>query len=75
MIDSRHRLRPERIIHTQASLFQDIKALFINMWKGLVYVFCCLHFRNKKSHDYDLIEEDSPLTEEDDQQRRPLLNN
>lgn len=74
MIDSRHRLRPERIISTKASLFQDIKDLFKNIWKGLVYVFCCLKFRTKKNRDYDLID-DSLTTEEDDQQRRPLLNN
>lgn len=72
MIDSRHRLRPERIINGRASLFQDIKALIISCWRGLVYVFCCLHFRNKKKHDYDAINE--PVDEEDEQQRRPLLD-
>lgn len=73
MIDSRHRLRPERIINGRASLFKDIKSLIISCWRGLVYVFCCLHFRNKKkNHDYDV--DNEPTNEEDEQQRRPLLN-
>lgn len=72
MIDSRHRLRPERIIEGRASLFKDIKNLFINTWKGLVYVFCCMGFRNKKKHDYDI--DNEPNNEEDEQQRRPLLD-
>jgi hypothetical protein len=73
MIDSRHRLRPERIVNGRASLFKDLKALFINVWKGLFYVFCCMQFRNKKKkNDYDI--DNEPVNEEDEQQRRPLLD-
>lgn len=73
MIDERHRLRPERIVNGRASLFKDIKSVLHSAWKRLVYVFCCLHFRNKKKkNDYDVASE--PVNEEDEQQRRPLLN-
>jgi hypothetical protein len=71
MIDTRHRLRPERIINGRASLFQDIKQQFRNLWRGIVYVFSCLHFRNKNKHGYEPID----THEEDEQQHRPLLNN
>ncbi|KAI9357491.1 hypothetical protein BD770DRAFT_427727 [Pilaira anomala] len=76
LIDNHHRLRPERIVDGKASLFGDIKTAILNLWKSIVYVFCCLHFRNnKKKNDYDLLD-DSPTTENDDhQQRRPLLDN
>ncbi|GAA5795287.1 hypothetical protein HPULCUR_000642 [Helicostylum pulchrum] len=74
LIDNRHRLRPEKIIDGQANLFHDIKTVILNTWEAIVYVFCCLHFRNKKKNDYDLLD-DSPTNEDDDQQRRPLLDN
>lgn len=70
MIDTRHRLRPERIINGRASLFQDIKQQLKNLWRGIVYVFCCLYFRNKKN-SYKSVD----TNEDDEQQRRPLLNN
>lgn len=83
MIDSRHRLRPEKIINGRASLFQDIKQVFISMWKGIVYVFCCFCCRAQKKKHADDADDTTPSREEqedddeddvDDDQRRPLLN-
>jgi hypothetical protein len=77
VIDNRHRLRPERIVNGRASLIQDIKNIFISLWKGLVYVFCCMYCRTQRKNQYDLVngqadDEDDDQTED---QSRPLLNN
>ncbi|KAG1121324.1 hypothetical protein G6F42_012540 [Rhizopus arrhizus] len=86
VIDSRHRLRPEKIINGRASLFQDVKQVLINVWEGLVYVFCCFCCRVQKKKQDDVDNgPSSPSSsrrnpEEDDEddadvdQRRPLLN-
>ncbi|GAN10681.1 conserved hypothetical protein [Mucor ambiguus] len=84
VIDSRHRLRPEKIINGRASLFQDIKQVLINVWKGLVYVFCCFCCRAQKKMQDDVdngpsSSRRSAADEEDEDdadvdQRRPLLN-
>ncbi|KAL0073129.1 hypothetical protein F4703DRAFT_1899754 [Phycomyces blakesleeanus] len=67
IIDSRHRLRPERIEEGRASLFQDIKGLFVGGWHMLGKVLCC----KRRKQEYKKVEDND---EEDDQsQRRPLL--
>ncbi|KAK4519794.1 uncharacterized protein ATC70_010036 [Mucor velutinosus] len=35
MIDTKHRLRPERVHKYKANLFRDIKFLFVSVWKEL----------------------------------------
>lgn len=73
MIDNRHRLRPEKIINGRASLFQDIKNVVVDIWDGLVHVFCFICTRGKKSnigHSYD---DDQTNDEQNEDQRRPLL--
>lgn len=70
LIDSRHRLRPERIINGRASLLQDIKQTIISLWRGFIYVFCCLA-KAKKKQTIDVDDDD----EQQDEQRKPLLNN
>ncbi|CAO3698985.1 unnamed protein product [Rhizopus stolonifer] len=74
MIDSRHRLRPERIINGRASLFQDIKQAIISAWRGFIYLFCCCFTRTKKSTPGHYSEDDDDQQDDDDQ-RKPLLNN
>ncbi|CAO3685444.1 unnamed protein product [Rhizopus stolonifer] len=64
LIDSRHRLRPERIISTKSSLFQDIKQMVSATWTGGVHLFCCCLKKAKKPRQND--------NEED--QHRPLLD-
>ncbi|KAI8387516.1 hypothetical protein BD560DRAFT_382753 [Blakeslea trispora] len=74
MIDNRHRLRPERIISGRASLFQDIKGLFVSAWHGVAYILCCMPFRKgQKKGRYEPVDQEDDDHNED--QRRPLLNN
>lgn len=35
MIDTKHRLRPERVHKYKANLFRDIKFLFVSVWNEL----------------------------------------
>ena len=74
MIDNRHRLRPERIINGRASLFQDIKGLFVSAWHGIAYILCCMPFRKDKKGKYDPVDQEDD-DEHNEDQRRPLLNN
>ncbi|KAI8388735.1 uncharacterized protein BYT42DRAFT_245001 [Radiomyces spectabilis] len=67
MIDRQHRLRPERIVNGRASIFRDIKSLFISAWKLLKYLVCCCRPQRKDTdEDYHVDHED---------QRQPLLDN
>jgi hypothetical protein len=83
VIDSRHRLRPEKIINGRASLLQDIKEVLISVWNGIVYVFCCFCCRAQKKKQADAVntttssgeeQEDDDEDDVDNDQRRPLLN-
>ncbi|ORY94708.1 hypothetical protein BCR43DRAFT_494468 [Syncephalastrum racemosum] len=77
MIDSQHRLRPERIEHGRPSIFLDIRDLFVRFWRMLAYVACCCgRFRKDKSHhSYSPVdgEEEDESTDQEGQQR-PLLS-
>jgi hypothetical protein len=75
MIDSRHRLRPERILNGRASLFSDIKGVLKSMWAFLVYVICCCYcFRKKSQERQTSIDNDEDEDGLPDDQRRPLLS-
>lgn len=77
MIDSQHRLRPERIVHGRPSIFLDIRDLFVWLWRMLAYAACCCgRFRKDKSYArYSPVdrEEDDESTDHEGQQQ-PLLN-
>ncbi|KAI8890420.1 hypothetical protein K501DRAFT_236681 [Backusella circina FSU 941] len=75
MIDSKHRLRPERILNGRASLFRDIRDVLKSAWASFVYVLCCFYcFRKKRQEKQQRIddEDDDDLP---DEQSRPLLSN
>ncbi|KAI8979312.1 hypothetical protein BDF20DRAFT_868844 [Mycotypha africana] len=65
VIDSKHRLRPEKIISGRASLLKDIKQALIDTWNFI----CCMKIKRKKADTLASDEDDN----ENESQREPLL--
>ncbi|KAI9472416.1 MAG: hypothetical protein EXX96DRAFT_489590 [Benjaminiella poitrasii] len=69
LIDSRHRLRPEKIINGRASLRHDLKNFIVDAWRSLLHGLCYIKSRNKDDHTY------GDISNEESEQRRPLISN
>ncbi|KAG0941092.1 hypothetical protein G6F57_006824 [Rhizopus arrhizus] len=75
LIDTRHRLRPERIISGKANLLEDIKEALVSTWQSLIHIFCCCLVKVKERNvsdrsDYD----DDDYNGQQNDQHKPLLN-
>lgn len=67
MIDSKHRLRPERISKGKPSVLRDLRDLIVSIVKMFAYLVCCCgRFRKSAKGDED--------EDDEHEQRRPLLN-
>ncbi|CDH53655.1 upf0014-domain-containing protein [Lichtheimia corymbifera JMRC:FSU:9682] len=55
MIDNKHRLRPEKIIHGKSNVFRDLRNLIVS----LAQLVCCI--RKHEEDDNDSVEERRPL--------------
>lgn len=74
LIDTRHRLRPERIISGKASLLEDIKEALVSTWQGLVHIFCCCLVKVKERNVSDRSDYDDDYNDQQNDQHKPLLN-
>lgn len=59
MIDNKHRLRPEKIIHGKSNVLKDLRNLIVSFGGSLAQLVCCI--RKHEEDDNDSVEERRPL--------------
>lgn len=64
MIDNKHRLRPEKIIHGKSNVFKDLRDFIVSLCVSLARLICCIRRKHEEDDDDD----------ETIQERQPLLD-